>query len=117
MKKQIAIVSLVLIGFFLVSYPGGTRDISAYKSDQKIVEVKGEVIHAGVYEVAWEATLGEIIEQAGGVNEQGSVDSLNLGQVPANKSVIVIPKQKEEACISLNSATLEELDSLPRCRS
>lgn len=117
MRKSLTIGCILCIVFFLLSYQGDGEELSVYKSDQKTVEVKGEIMHPGVYEVAWEATLEEVIEVAGGIREQGTLDSLNLGQIPEHRTVIVIPKQNMEVCISLNSATLEELDALPRCWS
>lgn len=117
MKKQIVVAVLLLIGYVFISYQGTQEDISIYKSDQKVVEVKGEITNAGVYEVAWDASLEEIIEAAGGIREQGTVDALNLSEIPAHQSVIVIPKRQEEVCISLNSATIEEFDTLPRSGS
>lgn len=117
MKKMIGIGFVFFAGCILLSYQGKGEEIEAHLSDLKVVEVKGEVNKPGVYEAAWEANLEDILSLAGGISEEGSIDALNLGQVPAHKSVIVIPKKKKDTCISLNGATLEELDSLPRCWS
>lgn len=65
-----------------------------------------------MYEVSWHATIQDVLELAGGVKEAADVSAINQSDPLVNHAVIVIPKQKEQPCISINSATLEELDTL-----
>lgn len=87
-------------------------DLSKFQSSTKTIEVKGEVEHPGVYEVDLHANVKTIIEQAGGYLVSADTSSVNETMDVANKGVIVVPKQTETKKISLNSATLEELDTL-----
>lgn len=86
-------------------------DLSHYERDTKVVEIKGEVINPGVYEVDYNATIADVLELAGGVKEAADLRSVNLSRDISNESVIVIP-EFIDSCISLNMATLEELTTL-----
>lgn len=79
----------------------------------KTVEIKGEVDQPGIYEVEWDADIETIIEKAGGIKDEADLSTIPLSSIVANESVIVIPKKSEREKISINSATLEELDTLP----
>ena len=74
--------------------------------------MKGEVAAPGVYEVAWDADVETILAAAGGAGEEADLSGIRLSQIVANESVIVIPKKSEQPKISINSASLEELDTL-----
>lgn len=87
--------------------------IADFQSDTKSVEIKGEVIHPGIYDIDNQATLDEIIELAGGLTELADSSSLNLTRDVVNHEVIVVAKLQEEEKISINTASLEKLDELP----
>lgn len=87
-------------------------DMQKYRSDYKKVEVKGAVKNPGVYNLAWDGTIEEAITQAGGLLPNADTSSLNLSKNIENEGVVVINLKKEKSCISINTATIEELDSL-----
>ncbi len=111
MKKTI--IFLILL-FFITTYEKiEIVDMSNYKLQQKTIEIKGEVNHPGVYKMNIHDTLEILIKQSGGITEEADISSLNLTTDLENNSVVVIPKKEEEKRISINSGSVEELDSLP----
>lgn len=112
--KQGIIGSLlvVLFGFCLLPSVANTWTPQDFVRLVKTVEVKGEVAAPGVYEVAWDADVETILAAAGGAGEEADLSGIRLSQIVANESVIVIPKKSEQPKISINSASLEELDTL-----
>ncbi len=111
MKKTI--IFLILL-FFITTYEKiEIVDMFNYKLQQKTIEIKGEVNHPGVYKMNIHDTLEILIKQSGGITEEADISSLNLTTDLENNSVVVIPKKEEEKRISINSGSVEELDSLP----
>ena len=88
-------------------------DMTQFQTDTKKVEIKGEVRSPGVYEVDWNATVADVLKEAGGSLENADISSINLSRNIENEAVIVVDKKQEEKKISINSATIEELDELP----
>ena len=78
----------------------------------KEVEIKGEVNHPGIYTVKWDASIQDVIEQADGLTDLANTDALALNRIVEENEVIVIGKQ-EENYISINTASLEQLQTLP----
>ena len=99
---------LVLIIFSSCNIKGYERDSSRTIR----VEVKGEVEKPGVYEMDLGSTYEDLFKECG-VSEDADLSSLALQKVLSDKQMIVIPGQKEEQLISINSARLEELVTLP----
>lgn len=80
---------------------------------KKTIEVKGEVKKPGVYEVAWEATIAQALQKAGGVTADADLSSINQTQVIENGAVLIIPQKQEQQCISINTASAQQFDTLP----
>lgn len=79
-------------------------------------EIKGEVKNPDLYTIKNGATIKDLIETAGGQTEAADLSAIALGREVRAHEVIVIGKQKEQGdlpFVSLNSATLEELMTLP----
>ena len=110
MKKVGFLCLFICIG--LCYQPIQPISMDSYTSDVKTIEIKGAVQNPGVYEVAWSATIQDVIQEAGGLLENAETSSINLSKDIENEGVIVIAEKQEKACISINTATLEELDSL-----
>ena len=110
MKRYVILfLGLFILFFFWKNKP---VDLSVYQSAYKKVEVKGEVEHPGVYEVKKDALIQDILEEAGGILRSGDVSHLNLTHNIENNGVIIVRTLEEPKKISINSATLEELDQL-----
>ena len=93
-----------------------------------MVDVKGAVSKPGVYLCPSDARIQDAIQQAGGITEKGDVNSVNLSQRLTDEMVIYIPTLNEaktlkespfisqtvsDDMISLNHATVTELETLP----
>lgn len=81
----------------------------------KKAEIKGEVNKPGIYSIKWEATIQDLIEEAGGLTKAADIQNLTLLENVEPDSTIMIPSSKETAhLISINSASKEELCRLHR---
>lgn len=94
---------------------------------KKFVYISGEVKNPGVYEFNKEARLVEIIELAGGFTDNADLEfvnkELNLSKIIEDQDQIFIPSKKSNTAsgsvksatglINLNTATQEQLESLP----
>lgn len=115
MKKiLISICMFLLLG---LAFYGRYQPVSLERIKPMIkqIEVKGEVNDPGIYALKWEGTVEDCIDAAGGLTEEADVDAISLVMQPEPDSVVVIPKKNEEGIerISINTATLQELDTLP----
>lgn len=108
MKKIIVLLFLLIIFYGELYYV----DLRQFQSESKQVEVKGEVKKPGIYEVAIHASVEEILTLAGGCTKEGDTSNLNLTLDIENHGVIVVGKHQAPKLISINSASLEELDEL-----
>lgn len=113
MHKRWLCLFLLIPVYLYLGIPNDTQTTIAERSKKKTIEVKGAVVAPGVYEVAWEATIADVIQAAGGLNENGDIAGMNQTQTLQHGDVLVIPIKQEKTCISINSATLEQLDTLP----
>jgi competence protein ComEA len=92
------------------------------------VDIKGEVMRPGVYEVDNNRRVIDLIDMAGGFTDSADQNVVNLAQKMTDEMVIYIPKQgegtsvipqnlqgskQEGGIIDINVAQKEELDSLP----
>lgn len=110
MWKYVFCIILVLLYFQKYTYV----DLSQYQSEEIKVEIKGAITSPDVYVLPYDSKVEDLIKAADGLCENGDDSSINLNQTLIEGDVIVIPeKQKENVKISLNSASLEELMSLP----
>ncbi len=99
-----------------------------------VVEVRGEVVAPGVFELSPGARLQDAIRAAGGLSNEADLSTVNLARrlrdgellvilaLPASGSTPVLPAVGVEdavsaenpgARININSATAEELEALP----
>lgn len=87
-------------------------DLNQYRSDFIEIEVKGEVKNPGVVQLDRHAKVKTALQHVK-LTKEADLDAINQAQQLENGSVLVIPKKRSKACISINSAGLEELDELP----
>ena len=85
------------------------------------VHVSGEVINPGIYQLPANSRLFDAVFAAGGFTDQAQADSVNLArsindgeQIKVAKiGQISVQSDQSQSTISLNSATLNQLDQLP----
>jgi competence protein ComEA len=98
-----------------------------------VVEVRGEVVAAGVYELSPGARLQDAIAASGGLTEKADLSTVNLARrlrdgelivilalpVPGSTPIVPLPDAGDAAAdepgarININTATAEELEALP----
>jgi len=137
----LVLVSFIGLFFWQREAPGNNKALtieqknqvksSALASDEKekgeesatliVVDVKGEVIHPGVYELEGGERVQDAIEVAGGMTDQADPLSVNLAQKLLDEMVIYVTSAQKGGQImngsyadklSVNQASIEELKSL-----
>lgn len=101
------------------------------------VDIKGEVLRPGVYEFSCESRIQEVIKKAGGFTEEADETKINLAEKITDQMQIIVPnlhsKQEggvtegnsekrnssnstpsnsKKGTVNINTATLEELQTL-----
>lgn len=103
------------------------KDSDNAKSEQMIyVQVNGAVAKPGVYALAEGSRIFQAVELAGGVTESADTRSLNQAEVLTDGQMVYVMNceeaaaqepqqdgQKEDGRVNLNTATQEELMTLP----
>src|SRR5699024_2332444 len=89
-----------------------------------IVDIKGEVIQPGIYELAIDSRINDVIELAGGFSSEADQTHVNLAQKVHDEMLIIVPKLGEVAVtqgvtagsssdkVRINYATQKEVETL-----
>ncbi|KAB8127448.1 hypothetical protein F9U64_17530 [Gracilibacillus oryzae] len=85
----------------------------------KMVDIKGEVVHPGVYEIREGDRVKDVIARAGGLTKEANSQSINMAERVYDEMVILIAGQEEGTAVQtaktsdgkvrVNQATKEEL--------
>ena len=88
-----------------------------------VVDVAGAVRHAGLYRLAPGSRIADAIARAGGATAHAELDLVNLAAPLADGEQVLVPARgaarpaagasTQTVPVDLNSATAEQLDSLP----
>ncbi len=114
MKKTLLFFSLFV--FFVFTYFNRYTPVSLdlAKPTTIEVEIKGAVKNPGVYTLKYESNVKALISESGGLLENADDSNISYLRVLNDKDVIVIPEKNESiTLVSINSASVEELDTLP----
>ena len=79
------------------------------EEEQIIVQIAGEVKNQGIIKTTEGARIADIIEQAGGLNEEADITDINLAYPVEDGQKITIPKKGQET----NEYITEESTSNP----
>lgn len=140
----IVIVLIALISFYKILNPNPDVDIieeekieetkdrdEDIKVNEEIVEkimihISGAVENPGVYELKYGSRVIDLVELSGGLNDNASLDSVNLARKLEDEEKIYIPiigeeieelvessGNKSDNKININNCTKEELITLP----
>ena len=102
---------LLLFFFFIQCIPVQFQILDFNEAKTIEVEIKGHVQSAGIYTMQKGDTIKSLLDLAG-IYEDSDLRSINQTQVLHNQDVIVVP-QVQSQLISINSASIDELKSLP----
>lgn len=105
---------------------------SEEKKNQIVVEIKGAIKNPNVYWIDEESIVEDLINKAGGLNENADINSINRAEKLKNHQLIIIPDNSNHEntnvnvnilrsnkdnlssnLININTADEKELDSLP----
>src|SRR5690606_38913057 len=81
-----------------VSSESSSEDLSSKELEQGqlIVDVKGEVKQPGVYEMAADTRVKDVIKRAGGFTGEADQYEINLAQKLFDEMILIVPKLGEE---------------------
>ena len=103
-----------------LSYVGSIASESEQVRAEIYVHVAGEVKKPGLYSLAVGSRVEDAIELAGGMTRSAFEQSVNLARMVSDgEQIVVLDKSQVSAAgaasefISLNNATMEQLESLP----
>ncbi len=125
MKK----IFYLIILFLLVGCNNETIELEINNSHLNntliTVYISGEIKIEGVYQIESDKLLIDLINKAGGFTKDADISTINLARKLNENEMIIIPKLKydneydEESIelININTATIEELKSLPNIGS
>lgn len=115
MKRTLLYASMLF--FFLASWTGRYTPVQLDMSQPDTIqaEIRGEVASPGIYEVPWNASLETLVQEAGGYTDSADQAAVNPAAQVKDRQVVTIRSVTDSATgqVSLGSATLEELTTLP----
>lgn len=76
------------------------------------VEIRGEVINEAILEVPLGTTFNDVLNKIN-LTKDADISQISLNSVLSNNQIIIIPKTNENKLISINSAGIDELITLP----
>jgi competence protein ComEA len=109
MCRRIVVLITILITVFLLAFNIEFENIDLNKTIE--VEVRGQVIEKTI-NLPIGSTFNDLLKEIELVDGY-DISSYSLNQVLYNKQIIVIPKLKQYELISINSASINELCTLP----
>jgi len=134
-SQRVVVASLVIAVLYLLgtsfssesqankldlSYVGEATSQSKLVSSEIYVHVAGEVKKPGLYALSIGSRVEDAIELAGGMTKSAFEQSVNLARMVSDgEQIVVLDKSRVSTAgadaefISLNSATTEQLESLP----
>lgn len=110
-----ALLFFCLLIFFVFTFMNRYKPIALDKAKPTLihVEIKGAVKNPGVYTLKWKDTVESLIKASGGLLENAEDSTISYVQVLQDKDVVVIREKSKTTLVSINSASQEELETLP----
>ncbi|WP_210366905.1 helix-hairpin-helix domain-containing protein [Bacillus sp. REN3] len=112
-----------------VAGPPAERAAAENEPVTMMADIKGAVVHPGVYEIADGSRIIDLIEIAGGLSKEADTSTINFAMHVNDEMSVYIPRKGEEAVnpidsqaapqpgkkqtVNLNRASANELETLP----
>ena len=113
MKRTLLFLCAVIFFVFTCFNRYTSIDLKVARPTLMEVEIKGAIQNPGVYTLKRNSSISKLIKVSGPLFENADTSSISFTQILQDKDVVVIPEIKEIKLISLNSASKEELQTLP----
>jgi competence protein ComEA len=110
MYRRLIILFLLLSVLFFYSVQVGTYDPEGERMIQ--VEVRGMVEEEGIVQLTLGSTFDDLLKKIK-LTADADISCLSFGEVLYDGQIIVIPEMKNVELVSINSADLEKLMTLP----
>lgn len=118
-KKKIIISVCIVFVLAVILLIGSSEEVASAtntlmkpKTDDIVIEIKGEVNRAGIYSINSDARVNDVIILANGFTNNADTSKVNLAEKVEDGMVIIIPsikKEKSDGKININEATANEL--------
>ena len=109
LKKGLLLFFLLLS---IIFFSGKIQKEPLHREETIKVEIRGCVKKPGIYEMKLGSDIGDLLEIAE-LSDIADVSTLSLNTKLYNDQLIVIPEIIDEKKISINSANIDDLCSLP----
>ena len=106
--NRILLIVCILALFSSCTYP---QPFDFQKDQTFLITVSGAVEHPGIITTDPYPTIEEVLKRVN-VLPESDLSALNLQTILHHKDVLYIPYKKVIPCVSINSGTLADLDSL-----
>lgn len=127
------VIVILIITFQRNDVPEPPRIVTTDNRDQEnnnteeerviLVDIKGEVMTPGVYEMEAGARVKDVVSEAGGFTNDADENFINLAQKVIDEMVIIVPVKgaventsseiSGNSKVRINYATVEEIQQLP----
>ncbi len=109
LKKLILLLFLIIL---IIFFSGKIQKEPLNREETITVEIRGCVRKPGTYELKLGSDIEELFQIAD-LSEKADISSFSLNSKLYNDQLIIVPETNEEKKVSINSADIEELCSLP----
>lgn len=113
MKRTLLFFCTVIFFVFTCFNRYTPIDLKLAKPTLMEVEIKGAISNPGVYTLKRNSSISTLIKRSGPLLENADTSRISFTHILQDQDVVVIPEIKGIKLISLNSATKEELQTLP----
>ena len=90
------------------SKPRGENENVENQDEEIVIHIAGEIKNPGIVRTKQGARIADIIEQAGGLNQDADITNINLAYIVEDGQKIIIPSKTAENKQEINEEITEE---------